>query len=490
MDSKIHTVLFDLAIPEKGMAPIAFSSGERLVKHVFIPVLERAIKDVIGQQDVVLDVLEFDLGELLISTSNTYKSGRFKLDHQRLYQQLSEQLKAQVSSTSVESSKMSSSISKLQTDWDIVEAFLMQGTVPWTATHERLQAALAGFPELVFESEFDWEQLFELFDQHPAAYFRFVGHFGQAFVGTVLKRIPLRIHLRILEQPSSLLLIQLPDFVWQELLEQVMESHIPEMDLRIWLNSELIKVSKEIQMKWVKHFVDPKQGISIDQLRVLESKSPQLEKDFFRVWVEEVSEERTSNGTSSKFGEITDVVLMNSLSTSGSLPAVDAYFISNSGLVLLAPFLPHFFRSAGLLDQTDQFKDVDSQRKALAYCSYWCYENQPSEEHLQTLDKLLCGWALEMPIPKAIELQPSEKSLADDFLNAIAEEWKALKTTDGNSIRSNFIHRQGRLSKDLVGWQLTVEAATIDILLNKLPWSIHIIKLPWINEVITVDWNV
>jgi hypothetical protein len=38
-------------------------------------------------------------------------------------------------------------------------------------------------------------------------------------------------------------------------------------------------------------------------------------------------------------------------------------------------------------------------------------------------------------------------------------------------------------------WLLQVEAKTVDILLNQLPWGISMIKLPWMQRMLWIEWD-
>ena len=50
--------------------------------------------------------------------------------------------------------------------------------------------------------------------------------------------------------------------------------------------------------------------------------------------------------------------------------------------------------------------------------------------------------------------------------------------------------RPGMLAVDADGdWLLRVEARTVDILLDQLPWGVSLVKLPWMDRLLRVEWR-
>lgn len=84
-------------------------------------------------------------------------------------------------------------------------------------------------------------------------------------------------------------------------------------------------------------------------------------------------------------------------------------FIANAGLVLLTPFLPHFFRVAGLTRQ-DKFTSADGVAWAACLLQRVL---APGESRLleseMALNKLLCGWPLSEPLPEGSLTADSEE---------------------------------------------------------------------------------
>ncbi|MCG8700555.1 MAG: hypothetical protein MI922_21045, partial [Bacteroidales bacterium] len=163
-------------------------------------------------------------------------------------------------------------------------------------------------------------------------------------------------------------------------------------------------------------------------------------------------------------------------------------YISNSGLVIIHPFLQSLFNEIGLLSGKD-FKNRDSQVRAVHLLQFIANSGDKSPENELVFNKLMCGMPLDMPIEKEIDLLDSEKEQAKIMLKSAIMHWKALKSTSIDGLRDGFFMRDGRLVKKPQGWFLTVEKKTIDILMNTLPWTISVIKFPWRKDMIHVEWN-
>ena len=105
-----------------------------------------------------------------------------------------------------------------------------------------------------------------------------------------------------------------------------------------------------------------------------------------------------------------------------------------------------------------------------------------------TLEKLLCGMPLESPIPKNIILTTQEKEEAQKLLNAVIQNWNALKTASPEGLQEGFIQREGKLIRRTGGWLLQIERKALDILVDRLPWGFGMIMLPWMPERLNVEW--
>jgi hypothetical protein len=165
----------------------------------------------------------------------------------------------------------------------------------------------------------------------------------------------------------------------------------------------------------------------------------------------------------------------------------ETFPISNSGLVLCAPFLPYFFKGLGLVENKE-FISKETQNRAALLIQGLLDERFVFEESDLLLNKILCGIPPEEVIPVSISPTDQEKEEILVLLNTMVSRWTALKSTSGHSMAQGFFSRDGSLRKVDQGYQLLIPRISIDILINRLPWTIGIIKLPWMHETLLVEW--
>jgi hypothetical protein len=159
--------------------------------------------------------------------------------------------------------------------------------------------------------------------------------------------------------------------------------------------------------------------------------------------------------------------------------------VDNSGLVLLHPFLKHFFNGIGLLDEK---KNITDKVLAAHVLHYVATGNEHDFEQTMLLEKYLVGLDPFESIPREITISEAIKLEVENLLKAVRENWKPMKSSSVAAIRETFIQRQGKLINESPNPRLVVERKTVDILLNQLNWTISIIRLPWLDKIIFVEW--
>lgn len=166
----------------------------------------------------------------------------------------------------------------------------------------------------------------------------------------------------------------------------------------------------------------------------------------------------------------------------------EGIFVSNAGIVLMHPFLAHFFENLKLLED-GRFKDASSRMKALYLLHYLATGNTKPEEHELVIAKVLCGVPLSDPVDVLIETTDEELREAGSVLKAAIAQWDILKGTSPDGLREGFLRRKGKLFTANDNLILQVEQSSIDVLLDRLPWNLSIIKLPWNEGIIRVEWR-
>jgi len=169
-------------------------------------------------------------------------------------------------------------------------------------------------------------------------------------------------------------------------------------------------------------------------------------------------------------------------------PLAGTVYIANAGLVLLNPYFTLLFERAGYV-QDRAFKDPEAAERAAHLLHFLVSGEENPPEHLLVLNKLLCGIEPAQPLARLMPLTAEEKATGEGLLGAAIGRWEALKNTSIAGLREFFLQRPGKLvwSPDKV--TLTVEAKTVDILLDRLPWSIALLKLPWMALPLYVTWR-
>ncbi|WP_027187589.1 contractile injection system tape measure protein [Desulfovibrio cuneatus] len=169
------------------------------------------------------------------------------------------------------------------------------------------------------------------------------------------------------------------------------------------------------------------------------------------------------------------------------------YFLNNAGLVLVAPFLPHFFQHLGLLDSQQEF--ISPTEKSRAVCLLQLLldpENPLIAEGDLLLNKILCGWPpLEPVLLAEAGFLPTarEKQEAQQVTQAMVTHWKGLGNTSPEKLAQDFLRRNGVLYVGHSSPQLHVEARPHDLLLQSLPWVLSIIQTPWMKTLVQVHWS-
>ncbi|WP_111669043.1 contractile injection system tape measure protein [Algoriphagus litoralis] len=165
----------------------------------------------------------------------------------------------------------------------------------------------------------------------------------------------------------------------------------------------------------------------------------------------------------------------------------ETFPISNSGLVLAAPFLPYFFKGLGLVENK-AFVSLEAQNRGVLLIQALLDESYSYQESDLLLNKILCGMSPSEPIQVNFSPSELEKEEIKNLLDAMVTRWTALKSTSGASMAKGFFPREGSLRRVDKGFQLQIPRISIDILLNRLPWTISIIKLPWMEETLYTEW--
>lgn len=160
--------------------------------------------------------------------------------------------------------------------------------------------------------------------------------------------------------------------------------------------------------------------------------------------------------------------------------------VENSGLVILAYFLPHLFDHLGWI-KDKQIRE-EALPKALSMTQFLATGEEIVDESALVLNKLILGIDLDDPMTNDYILSDVEKELGIDLLKNVITRWEALRSVSVAGFQQTFLKRDGIVYFRDNQYLLRVEKKTVDILMEKIPWSIGVIKLSWMPKMMITEW--
>lgn len=171
-----------------------------------------------------------------------------------------------------------------------------------------------------------------------------------------------------------------------------------------------------------------------------------------------------------------------------SFSETEELFVGNAGLVILWPFLGHFFTRLGLLDEERRFKDLRARQRAAGLLQVAATQDASLPEYLLPLNKLLCGLGVSAVFDFGPPLLDSEAEECTGLLEAVIAQAPILHDMSVDGFRGTFLLRPGLLYARDGMWLLHVERQTYDVVLERFPWSWEWVRLPWMEAPLRVDW--
>lgn len=164
----------------------------------------------------------------------------------------------------------------------------------------------------------------------------------------------------------------------------------------------------------------------------------------------------------------------------------EGVYVNCAGVVLLHPFLPHFFQALGIAAEGRLLQP----ERALCLLHFLATGQAIAPEYDLLLPKLLCNVPVDQPVEADVNLTAAEFDEATALLDAVIKHWDVLGNTSVDGLRGTFLVRSGKLSRrDDGDWLLQVEAQSFDILLDQLTWGFRMIQLPWMEKMLWVEWR-
>ncbi|MCF0039781.1 contractile injection system tape measure protein [Dyadobacter fanqingshengii] len=493
----IHSQILDLRYKDEGRAKAAINQWSDRFQKEWLPVLEQALDELdTDGKWIRLDRVEINLGKIGEGISP-------ELFQQKLKESLKTQLLKQISTAPITLSAEQNVKSHIPHDEtksvELLDYLLRNGHRPWWASQYNkegirglIQSFLAGKNPVFY----GWIRS-ESFT--PAMLSRLELHLNGK---TILKLISMAFSEKLNEHLTlrkSLIFALSPEVYSENKLGQKLDRCF----LEAFLISET-KLSDPIS-KWLKAQLNrsstsEEYSVLLAELIPGSSKKEALEKMWSK-WTHTTTYKNASQNSESQAvaQQIAKAKFYEKLPKSGSTEKAgqpvshvkigfdETFPISNAGLVLAAPYLPFFFKGLGLVEDK-QFVSIESQNRAALLIQAFLDDSFSYEESDLLLNKILCGLAPTEPISVTFSPTQTEREEIANLLDAMAGRWTAVKGTSGSSMARSFFPREGSLKRTGKGYNLAIPRISIDILLNKLPWTISMIKLPWMNELLFTEW--
>lgn len=165
----------------------------------------------------------------------------------------------------------------------------------------------------------------------------------------------------------------------------------------------------------------------------------------------------------------------------------EGVFVENAGLIIIWPFLSFLFDHLGWLDEEKNLLESEKP-KAISMTQFLVTGEEEVDESQLPLNKLILGIELDEVITNDYKLSEEEKSEAENLLETVIQQWGALRSTSPMGLRQTFMQREGIIYERDGAYLLRVEKKSLDILMEKLPWSIGVVKLKWMPQILIVEW--
>jgi hypothetical protein len=137
----------------------------------------------------------------------------------------------------------------------------------------------------------------------------------------------------------------------------------------------------------------------------------------------------------------------------------------------------------------NDFLDSEAAKRAAHLLNVLVFGDAKSVEPVSALDRLLCGLPFAAQDSQPFEISVKEREVIDSLLRAAIANWPAVGQTSTAGLRETFLQREGTLTQGEGCWNLQVQSAPVDVLLDRLPWSVAMCRLPWMPEALHVAWR-
>ena len=466
MTHLVNCLQFEIQCPDEDMALNVRHNFSQTYHEQIAEVIDRVCSKYVSEEESIrIDKLEIDLGHF---SSNFFASEFAHVFLIKFEKELTEKL-SEIPSGQREASRQFSEL-------ELVQFFLQHGTLPWWADESKLDVDELTHRVIVTQQE-SLRQFFYNHRFNPALWRRVV--------------------LQLNNETKTLILLLFEEFIKAKSLLTLWIAQLSDRGVDPGI-CESIQQNNAIQ------------NILLNNASLLfrHSGNNRVVLNIFKNYVAEFV-----LGNAAAMSTINDALsnMESNISLGGSGTALSPeeietahqdetlhddladkeelkkYVVRHAGIIVLAPFLKPFFSELNLLDGSE-WKNNDAQYKAIHLLKFLATGQQKVPEYNLTLEKLLCGLAIEFPIPLDVVLGENEIKEAEVLLASVIGHWQALKNTSINGFRETFLKRDGIITRTEKGWLLQVERKTLDVLLDSIPWGYSTISVTWNSSIIFTEW--
>lgn len=536
MNHFIHQQQLVLEIENQGKAPVIQEAYRKLYWEKILPEIERLFTE-LGDENVSLrfDQVEIDLGELPLNQDEEVMLIRLEKEIRKVIGQNVSQLKHQLPTDH------SVRYVKPQT-WksDCLLQFLQSGTLPWWATGSDKKDPNILLEEIMDRSpEFFLHALQKIIN--PAVVRRLLAQFSPSLISDLITQTKLAQQMQFQEMEAffrsiwahpalgitatlqkrwqkkwlsialeGLFLEKHSPKAWQKrqvdqmlsimiragYKSQLLELMPQEEENRASNRSQVKKMDLVPQWNFLLPIIEECKSWKGAVTRVEETKRTFLQKELDnqisagenRAQSMEpdpdskrhIKQEQGTHQENAKHQKNRAQIQNEELLAQG-------VYIDNAGLVLIAPYFKGFFAKLGFTEE-NQFVSDEAKERAVLLSQYLLRGETDFLEYDLILNKVFCGWSITESIRRDFNPTEIEKAEVNTLFEAFRQHWPAVKKISTAGIRRSFFAREAKLNLEEYQFHLLVARTGVDVLLEKLPWSIGLIRLPWMEKALSVEW--
>ncbi len=487
VNTNTHTVqslVFDIEIPHQAMA---INIQER-ISHLTEQRLSETINRVLSEfehkdQQITIHKITLDIGYL------TNDEMFDELVENHLKKKLKEYLSEQLSIKKQDSANITIS----DTNSSLIEQvlyFLKHGHLPWQARHENFNDINNLLIELQDNDPQAINRILTATRTDKNSIYRLVSHINDKNIKTIIKKSLListdqlnnllnEIYL-VIDHIKQIGLNQINKQLTYQALLSLTERENPKHIFKEWLDKDiepLLKKEKNQQLLLIKKSVIESRKINKIQNTYktifIDFLSTNIGKKFI-----------TEYSTNEPYNKVIDPI---NTKNKISLSSINYWYINNSGLILLWPYLGRYLKTIGLVNNS-KFISTIAQQKALYELEYILHDPKEFHEYDLVLNKVLCGIKITATIEMQLKTGPINPKAGSSLLRSAIKNWPLITNTSIEGFKESFLSRAGKLIEHEKHWQLVIDRKGYDVLLEQLPYSLNAVKLPWMNKAIYVEW--